>query len=119
MRTYLVILLLLSLSLDVHARNEAWYQERFCDGETEVVLPDRRRVDCVLDSHAIEYDWGSKWSQAIGQALGYATATGKRAGIVLILKKPRDRRYWETMQDVIEDHDLPIDTWAIEAWKVR
>ena len=41
---------------------EKWYQEKWCEaqkGQVEVVLPDGTRCDCVTDTHAIEFDFGS------------------------------------------------------------
>jgi len=58
----------------------------------EVVLPDKTRCDCLTETHAIEFDFGSKWAEAIGQALYYAIHANKRAGIVLVLEK-KDYRY--------------------------
>ena len=36
---------------------ESHYQRKWCEaqhGRTEVRLPDRTRVDCILDTHAVE-----------------------------------------------------------------
>ena len=93
---------------------ERWYQERWCaanGGQTEVVFPDRTRCDCVTGSHAIEFDFGKKWAESIGQALYYSIQTGKRAGVVLILEKNSDYKYWIRLNTIIEHFSLPIDTW--------
>jgi hypothetical protein len=40
---------------------EKWYQVQRCKahhGQTEVVLPDGTRCDCLTDTHAIEFDFG-------------------------------------------------------------
>lgn len=79
-------------------------------------LSDRTRVDCLTDTHAIEYDWGAKWAEGIGQSLYYSLATGKRAGVVLILKRRKDYRYWLRLNSTIEHHRLPVDTWLIERY---
>ena len=76
-------------------------------------MPDRTRCDCLTQTHAIEFDFGSKWAEAIGQSLYYSLQTGKRAGIVLILEKSKDYRYWMRLNTTIEHFDLPIDTWKI------
>ena len=62
-------------------------------GQVEVVLPDGTRCDCVTETHAIEFDSGSKWAETVGQSAYYALQTGKRAGIVLILETMKDRKY--------------------------
>lgn len=78
-----------------------------------MVLPDRTRCDCLTSTYAVEFDFGNKWAEAIGQALHYAIQTGKKAGIVLILEKEKDRKYWIRLNTIIQYYDLPIDTWQI------
>lgn len=97
-------------------KHEKDYQEKWCKrnkGKTEHVLKDRTRVDCLTKTHAIEFDFGKKWSEAIGQSLFYALHTGKRGGIVLILRKKKDYRYWVRLNTTIDFYNLPIDTWKI------
>lgn len=112
-----VILITLSLAVPGLAERkhpERWYQNKWCaeqGGRTEVVLPDRTRADCLTDTHAIEFDFGSKWAEAIGQSLYYALQTGKKAGIVLILEAEKDYKYWIRSNSVIKHFNLPIDTW--------
>ena len=93
---------------------EKWYQEKWCDakgGKTEVVFEDRTRCDCLTNSHAIEFDFGKKWAESIGQALHYSIETGKRAGVVLILEKSGDYKYWSRLNTIIDHFGLPIDAW--------
>jgi hypothetical protein len=48
-----------------HLHPERWYQEQWCEamgGQTEVVLPDKTRVDCLTDEYAIEVDFAPKWA---------------------------------------------------------
>jgi|APSaa5957512622_1039677.scaffolds.fasta_scaffold29794_2 hypothetical protein len=110
----LLIVLFVSLANAKNLHFEKFYQERWCKangGETEVVFPDKTRCDCLTSTHAIEFDFGKKWAEAIGQALYYSIQTGKRAGVVLILEKPGDYKYWIRLNTVIEHFGLPIDTW--------
>lgn len=93
--------------------SERWYQEKHCKGQIEHRLPDRTRVDCLTDTHAIEYDFANKWHSAIGQALHYAFQTNKRAGIALILEKPKDIKYWYMLNSLIEHYELPVDVWKV------
>ena len=117
---YVMVFTTLLLPDKANAGNEhpeKWYQERWCaekGGEMEVVLPDRTRCDCLTTTNAVEFDFGPKWAEAIGQALYYSIQTGKRAGVVLILEKSTDRRYWIRLNSVIEHFRLPIDTWEIK-----
>lgn len=96
--------------------HESYYQDQWCSlqsGEVEVRLPDRTRIDCLTETHAIEFDFANKWAEAIGQSLGYAMLTGKKAGIVLILEKERDRKYLRKLNAVISENQLPITVWTI------
>ncbi len=90
---------------------EQWCQAH--DGEIEVVLPDKTRCDCVTDTHAVEFDFGEKWYEAVGQSLYYGLQTGKKPGIVLILEQESDRKYWLRLNSTILNYDLQIDTWDV------
>jgi len=79
--------------------------------QSEVILPDKTRCDCLTEKHAIEFDFGAKWAESIGQVLYYSIQTGKRAGVVLILEKPDDYKYWIRLNRVIDHFGLAIDTW--------
>jgi hypothetical protein len=94
---------------------ESWYQEQWCNaasGQMEVELPDGTRPDCVTETHVIEFDFGDKFYEAIGQSLHYSLQSGRRAGIVLILETQADRRYWDRLTAVIHHFNLPIDAWS-------
>jgi hypothetical protein len=76
--------------------HEKTYQQTWCDaahGQTEVVLPDRTRVDCLTDRFAVEVDFADKWAEGIGQALHYGQMTGKPPAILLILEHPKQHRF--------------------------
>ena len=45
----------------------------------------------------------------IGLCCGYR----QKAGIVLILRIEKDVKYWNKLNSVIENHNVPIDTWYI------
>ena len=112
----ITIFLIPSLLLAKREHPEKWYQERWCreqGGQIEVVLPDRTRCDCVTDTHAIEFDFGNKWTEAVGQSLYYSLQPGKKAGIVLILENVKDRKYWIRLKNTIEYFNLQIDTWNV------
>lgn len=112
-----VIILLSTVTAQAkHRHLERWYQDKWCannHGQAEVVLGDKTRCDCVTATHAVEFDFGKKWAESIGQALYYNIQTGKRSGIVLILEKPIDSRYWIRLNTVVEMHNLPIDVWSV------
>ncbi len=117
--TFIVIMASLLTSYSVHAKrlhHEKWYQEQWCQehsGETEVVLEDDTRCDCVTETHAVEMDFANKLYEAVGQSTNYSLQTGKRAGIVLILESPDDKRHWKKLINLIEKSKQPIDVWAV------
>jgi hypothetical protein len=49
-----------------------WYQVKWCEahqGQVELVLPDGTRCDYVTDTHAIEFDFGNGWAEAINMRI--------------------------------------------------
>lgn len=108
------VLCLLWVTYAQAGKPERWYQEAWCKGVgvTEYRLSDGARVDCLTDSHAIEFDFDKKWAEAIGQALYYATKTHKKAGIVLIVGKD-GQRYVARLRQTIQGFNLPIDVWVM------
>jgi len=121
----IVIYILLAISLYALANNihnEEYYRARWCQnskGEAEVVFKDGTRCDYITDTHAIEFDFASKWAEAIGQSLHYSLMSGKRAGIVLILRSEKDNRYKVRLERIITEYKLPIDLWIIHGWSEK
>jgi len=108
---------LITLSLQAkHLHKEKVYQEHFCKafgGITEYRLEDRTRVDCLLNSYAIEVDFAQKWAESIGQSLYYASMTARKAAVLLIIEDAqRDQRYLERLKNVSRQHN--IDIWTID-----
>lgn len=97
---------------------EKYYQEKWCrdqDGQIEVILLDCTRCDCLTNTHAIEFDFGPKWAESIGQALYHGLQTGKKPGIVLIIENEDQYKYWIRLNSIIINYRLPIDTWILRA----
>ena len=93
--------------------NEDYYNRKFCtqeSGQAEYSLPDRSRVDCLTDTHAFEADWadGLKVYESIGQSLYYAAETGKKPGILLLVRKNNSAKHIRKVRRVIESWSLPI-----------
>ena len=112
----IVISILPTITHAKHLNPESWYQENWCkrnNGVIEHILPDRTRVDCLTETHAIEMDFARKWAEAIGQSLHYSKMTGKRAGIVLIIEKHREHIYTKRIINIIRYFNLPIDIWEV------
>lgn len=91
---------------------EKEYVNAYCKGVIEYRLPDKTRVDCLTDEYAIEFDWGYKWAEGIGQSLYYANQTGKRPAIALILRKESDKKYIERIKSANSD----ITVFEIKAY---
>ncbi len=109
------ILMFVALLQDAKA-SERDYQIKWCDrfnGETEFVLPDRARVDCVLDKYAIEFDFGKKWAESVGQSIFYASQLDKRPGIVLIMRSKKDCKYLNRLRETVAAGGLGITIWQV------
>ena len=91
---------------------EKEYVDAYCKGQTEVKLQDKTRVDCLTDEYAIEFDWGYKWAESIGQSLYYAKMTGKKPAVAIIMKSPKDERYIKRIEEV----DKNITIFRIKAF---
>lgn len=81
---------------------EKFYQQRDCTawgGEMEVKVPNDptpsspARIDCLLPNHAVEFDFGDKWGECVGQALNYAGKTNKSPACALIIEN--EAREWQ------------------------
>ena len=109
-----IILLTMLIIQSAHAiENEDYYNRQFCaqeSGQAEYSLPDRSRVDCLTDTHAFEADWadGLKVYESIGQSLYYAAETGKKPGILLLVRKKNSAKHIRKVKRVIESWNLPI-----------
>jgi hypothetical protein len=76
-----------------HTILEKEYQSEFCrfiQGQSEVVLDNKRRVDCVDSTYAVEVDFAHKVFEGIGQSEYYAYKTNKKAGLLLIVETDKD-----------------------------
>lgn len=96
-----------------HKYKEKHYVQAYCKGQTEYRLPDKTRVDCLTEEYAIEFDYGNKWAEGIGQSLYYAKKTGKKPAIALILRSEKDNKYIERINAV----DKNIKVFPIKAYK--
>lgn len=94
-----------------YLHKEAEYRDAWCQGETEVRLPNGNRADCITDKYAVEIDFAAKYHEAIGQALDYADQTGKRPAILLIVEKEKDWRYVNKARTIARK--LRIKVWII------
>lgn len=97
----------------IHRHNESSYQHAWCiahNGIEEFENPDKTRVDCLTDTHAIEFDFANKWAESIGQALHYSKMTGKKAKVILILENPEKQMcYFERVQNLGKIHNFDVE----------
>lgn len=96
-----------------HLHTEKWYQERSCSGEVEYRLEDGKRVDCLTDTHAIEHDFADKVYECAGQALYYASQTGKKPGCKLIIESEKDCKYIKPLREINRAFGLNIKIWTV------
>jgi len=90
--------------------HEKHYQTLLCnalEGEMEVVLKDRTRVDCLTDEYAIEVDFAKKWAEGIGQSLYYGYMTDKKPAVGLIVGE-KDKRYLKRLEKVANELNIKI-----------
>jgi hypothetical protein len=110
--TLFALLLIPTLVSAERLHPKRWYQDRWCAkylDETEASVSDQ--YDCLSEKYVIEFDYADLWYESIGESLHYAMQTGRRAGIVLIMEKESDIKYWIKLKKTIEHYDLPIDIW--------
>ncbi|MBQ8634816.1 hypothetical protein IJX73_02010 [bacterium] len=109
-----IALLILCTSTAVNAKHihpEKFYQNIWCKeqkGISEYQLIDNTRVDCLTKTHAVEFDFASKWAEAIGQSLHYARMTGKNAGIVLIIEQNDDYKHYAKIKPLCEKYNISL-----------
>lgn len=98
-----------------HPHNESSYSHAYCsihNGIEEYELSDKTRIDCLTDTHAIEFDFANKWMESIGQALHYGFMTGKKPKVVLILDskyKNRQMIYFERVKKLGEVYNFDVE----------
>ena len=116
MKKVLILLTLLSITLPVysHAHLEKDYQNywaRLTGAQTEVILDDKARVDCLTKEYAVEVDFAQKWGESIGQALYYGIKTNRKPAVLLILENPKkDVVYLKRLQTVANKYGITVFT---------
>lgn len=111
----MILPLILSFFLATYAHPEAFYLQQWCNeynGIAEYVLDDRTRIDCLTETHAVEFDFAPKWAEAVGQSLHYGIKTGKLPGIVLIVEKPEHYKYYDRIKPLAEKYGITV--WLIK-----
>ena len=73
-----------------------------------MTMPDGTRCDILTDTHAIEVDFADKWAEAISSIRNYAMQTGKKAGIVLVLKDRGNEQHLERLKKMARNYSMDI-----------
>ncbi len=96
-----------------HLHNESSYQHAWCsmhNGIEEFENKDFTRVDCLTDTHAVEFDFANKWAESIGQDEHYAIMTGKHGKVVLILENTKKQmKYYKRVKKVAKKNDFDVE----------
>ena len=92
--------------------NELWCSEQ--GGLTEHRTSYGTYVDCLTNDLAIEVEYDYNWKESIGQALHYAEATGRSAGILLIIRSKSNVKYLDQLNAVINKYNLPIKVFVTD-----
>ena len=96
-----------------HSHSESSYQHAWCsahNGIEEYENNDFTRVDCLTDTHAVEFDFANKWAESVGQAEHYALKTGKKGKVVLILEKPKKEMvYFNRVKELGKIHNFEVE----------
>ena len=74
-------------------------------GQREVSVQSGR-VDLLTKEFAFELEWANKWKDAIGQSIWYGVQTNKKSGIILIMKKKEDYKYFIQLNTALEYANL-------------
>lgn len=111
-----LLLLLIPLLIGATKKKEIDYQKEWCEqrkGQMEVSMRNGTRCDCLTTNYAVEFDFASKWLEAVGQSLNYAHQSGRQAGIVLICRSRKDVDKLGFLRDLIISYSLPIKVWSM------
>ena len=112
----LVVAILLPLegqAEEEKAHISKWCQEK--NGITEYPLYDGTKVDCLTDTHAIEFEHATGWGKVVGslgQAIHYAQLANRRPGIILIVEHINNCRYLKRLEKTVEGvlvNGKPVD----------
>ena len=81
-------------------------------GEAEHRTVDGSRVDVLTDEFAWEVEWCKKWKESVGQALFYGVVTGRKPGVVLLLRrKPSEAVYFLRASIACREAGVTLRTW--------
>jgi len=62
--------------------------------------------------YAVEVEYAHKWAEAIGQSLYYSRMTGKKPGVVLIMREEGDQRFARRSRAVAQQQGVRV--WTVK-----
>lgn len=95
---------LISLPVEPNAYEKYWVNalsERL-NGATEVTIP-HGRVDILTQQIALEVDFLQKWHEGLGQAIHYASVTGRKGALALILPAQTQNHSNHSLIEIISE----------------
>jgi hypothetical protein len=60
-------------------------------------------------------DFADKWAKAIGQSLIYAVQTGKKAGIIMVLKNRGNEKHLEKLRKMARHYSVDVEIFPNRA----
>jgi hypothetical protein len=118
-----ILIFFLFSNIPVHAGHiykEKVYQEYWCskyNGQTEIRLDDKTRVDCITENYAVEFDFANKWAECLGQSLHYSNLTGKRPACVLIIEHGKDWKQYKKLRKTARKHAVKV--WYVTPEQIK
>ena len=111
------MLLTLVLALPIqatHLYSKSSYQNAYCSQipnvQVNYVTNKKTYVDCLTDSHVIEFVFAPKYAKGLGKALINSFLTGKKSRIVLIVENPeKERKYIENLTGPAMLHGAEVE----------
>lgn len=130
MKKIFILIVLILISLPVMAKQRIYaekvYQTQWCNqhnGTMEYVITSKsgvkRRVDCLTDTMAVEFDYANKWHECLGQAIDYGTYTKRQGACILIVEKEKDSRYVNLLRQTIQKKNLDIRTRTVKPSQIK
>tara|TARA_Y100001934_G_C12317367_1_gene758230 strand:- start:564 stop:1154 length:591 start_codon:yes stop_codon:yes gene_type:complete len=96
--------------------SEAEHKKEWCskhNGEIDYKTRENFKVDCLTETHAIDFSAGEKWKQSLVQSYRNSVGTGKTPGIVLIIENAKDKKHLKQLRSAIAKRRLGIKTWSV------
>jgi len=112
MKIFYILLFIFGITFSIsgqitnYSENEiSNYIQSLIGGEREVRVKSGR-ADLMVGEHVFEVEWANKWKESIGQSLWYALQLNKKPGIILLMRSPKDYKYYIQLNSALDYADL-------------